>query len=198
MIQDSRPDPFARSRQSCGARDGEGGMNIFQGAEPHRARGRIGAPTMVVRNTIALGLLAVSLAGCMGWAPGRQAYWDEKVKEMCEKDGGVTVNERVKISRKDSQLLWGQGLPVPTENTRKDSPYFWERIEIEIRDSYPKVVRAETLIKRRSDGKVLGKSVQYSRRGGDFPTGFSEATSFACPQHTDLSEQIFLVEKDSK
>jgi len=143
-------------------------------------------------------LLLAMLAGCMGWTPGQQAYWDEKVGEMCEKDGGITIYERVKISKGDAIALWGKGLPLPTENTRKDSPYFWERIETRIRDAYPKVARAETLIKRRSDGKVLGMSVQYWRTGGDFPTGFSEATSFVCPEHVDLSKQVFLVEGDSK
>ena len=86
-------------------------------------------------------LLLAMLAGCMGYVPGSQSYWDAKVKEMCEKDGGVTVYERVKISQRTSKLLWGQGLPLPTENTRKDSPYFWERVETTIRDSNPKVAR---------------------------------------------------------
>jgi len=129
---------------------------------------------------------------------GRKTYWDAQVKEMCEKDGGVTVYERVKISKQDSRFLWEQGLPLPTENTRKDSPYFWERTETGIREANPKVVRAETLIKRRSDGKALGKSVRYWRSGGDFPTGFSEGTSFICPQHADLSKQVFLVDGGAK
>lgn len=173
-------------------------MNIFYRSVGQGVFERVVARNALLTKTIALGLLAVSLAGCMGYVPGRQSYWDAKVKEMCEKDGGVTVYERVKISRQDSRLLWGAGQPLPTESTRKDLPYFWESIETTIRDSYPKVGRAETLVKRRSDGKVLGKSVQYWRTGGDFPTGFSEATSFICPQHADLSEQVFLVEEDSK
>jgi len=138
-------------------------------------------------------LFSITLAGCMGYVPGQQSYWDAQINEMCERDGGVTIYERVKISKKDSVFLWGQGLPLPTENTRKDSPYFWEMTEKKIHDSYPKVVRAEDLVKRRSDGKVLGKSIRYWRGGGDFPTGFSEATSFICPQDANLSEQIFLI-----
>lgn len=141
-------------------------------------------------------LFAVTLSGCTGNLPGRQSYWDAQVRERCEKDGGITIHERVKISKKDALFLWGQGLPLPTENTRKDSPYFWEMTEEKIRDSYPKVARTEDLVKRRSDGKVLGKSIRYWRSGGDFPAGLSEATSFICPQHANLSEQIFLIEAD--
>lgn len=86
--------------------------------------------------------------------------------------GGVTVYERVMISRKDSLFLWGQGLPLPTESTRKDSLYFWEMTEKKIRDSNPKVMRAEDIVKRRSDGKVLGRSVRYWRSGGGFSDRF--------------------------
>jgi hypothetical protein len=153
--------------------------------------GILGWLLMVPVAVVVLLLLAI------GFYEGRKAYWDYKVREMCDKHGGVTVYERVKISKKDFQGLWDQRIP-PTENTRMDSPYFWQRIETTIRDSYPKVARAETLIKRRTDDKVLGKSVRYWRTGGDFPTGFSEATSFVCPQHADLIEQIFLVKEESR
>jgi hypothetical protein len=151
--------------------------------------------TISISARFALVSLIGFLSGCAGYSPGGKAYWDARVKEMCEKDGGVTVYERVRISRKQAQVLWHSGLPLPTEHTRTDSPYFWERTETSIRDSYPMVVRAETIVKRRSDGKVLGKSVRYSRRGGDLPIGLSEATSFACPTYTDLSEQIFVIEE---
>lgn len=143
-----------------------------------------------------LTLLALTLGGCMGYVPGQQSYWDAQVRERCEKDGGVTVYERVKINKTDFQILLRQSLP--TESSRMDQPYFWIRSETKIHDSNPTVVRSETFIKRRSDGRVLGRSVRYSRRGGDIPTGFSEATSFACPQQADLSEKVFLVGEDSK
>lgn len=143
-------------------------------------------------------VMPILVAGCMGYVPGRQLYWDERVKEMCGKDGGVTVYERVTISEKQAHALWGSGVPLPNENSRMEAPYYWERIEMRIRESSPEVLRGETRIKRRSDGKLLGKSVQYWRVGGDIPTGFSEATSFICPQHVRLSEDIFTIDRAGK
>jgi hypothetical protein len=134
-------------------------------------------------------LTAAALASCAAYVPGAKAYWDAKVNELCEKDGGVTVYERVKITRKEANTLWGT--PLPTAGTRRDQPYFWEASETVIRDSNPRVVRRETLLKRRSNERILGKAIQYSRSGGDPQTGISEPTSFVCPQHAALSEQVF-------
>jgi hypothetical protein len=43
-------------------------------------------------------LFTVSLAGCMGYVPGRQAYWDVQVEKMCKNDGGVAILERLRSS----------------------------------------------------------------------------------------------------
>jgi hypothetical protein len=152
--------------------------------------------SVVIKNTAAALFLFAIAAGCSSWAPGRIAYWDQQVEELCKRDGGVTVYERVQISRSDFQSLWGQRLP--TETTRTDSPYYWQWNESEIRKSDPRVVRAETWVKRRSDDKLLGKSVQFLRSGGDFRTGFTEATSFVCPRNPALSERVFQIEENGK
>ncbi|MGH9694315.1 MAG: hypothetical protein ACRD5Z_09250, partial [Bryobacteraceae bacterium] len=141
-----------------------------------------------------LAVLAVAmLPSCAGYVPGEKAYWDAKVKEMCDKDGGITVYERVKISRREARSVLIDH--PPTQKARRNQPYVWEQNETVIRDSNPRVVRSEILIKRRSDDKILGKTVQYWRSGGDFPTGISEPTSFICPQHAALSEEVFSIEE---
>jgi hypothetical protein len=43
---------------------------------------------------IGLGVLGTEL---------NKAYWDSKVKALCEKEGGVTVFEKMEISRKQKR-----------------------------------------------------------------------------------------------
>lgn len=147
-----------------------------------------------------LGLVAI-LVLVVGFYEGRKAYWDYQVRQMCEKDGGVFVYERVFFKDEEYRRLGGNehGLPVPFEKyATPDSAYVRLEINTRIREWNPQVVRTETFIKRRSDGKVLGRSVQYWRSGGDIPTGLSEPSNFICPQHTRLAQAIFRLEEASK
>ena len=163
--------------------------------------------SVALRVCVAAGLVA-ALAGCMGYVPGRQAYWDAKVKEMCEKDGGVTVYEQVRISRAE---ISRHVLPMTADGrlgftvkelAHPEAPiYAIERVTY-LRESNPRVRRREYLIMRRADQAVVAKWVVYARAGGDFPTGLSEGTSFICPDlqkmTSDLHEKLFIVEGDSK
>jgi len=150
--------------------------------------------------TVAIMMLGAMLVSCAGWMPGRQAYWDAKVKEMCEKDGGVTVYERVEITGDEYKQFGGaEGtIPVPDERlSKRDIPYFSKLSVKEINTEYPRVTRRETEIVRRADGKVLGKVVIYARVGGDFPTGITHATYFSCQDvpgiRLDVEKQIFAI-----
>jgi len=105
-------------------------------------------------------VLAASLLG--GCSPD----WDAKVKELCQKEGGVTVYERVRLSKDEARHLTGPagGLVVP----RKDAaaaghPYVSENKRVVLNDGNPKVFRSETVIVRTSDGKVLSRFVHYAR-----------------------------------
>lgn len=152
-----------------------------------------------MKNFLFAMLLTTSLAGCTGYAPGRQAYWDAQVKEMCAKDGGVTVYERIDIDETDYQKFGGSGgvIPVPDERSKtKGYPYFSKSVRQEI-NSNPKVARLETEIVRRSDNKVLGRVINYLRIGGDFPTGIQHDTSFSCKDisgmRLDVERQVFVI-----
>ena len=141
-------------------------------------------------------LLNAALVGCAGYVPGRQSYWDAQVKEMCAKDGGVTVYEIVELSEDEYMRLGGMngGLSLPSASSKKNyHPYFYELIDSQIRESSPTVMRTEMLVIRGSDKKRLGRSVQYFRRGGDFPTGIVEDSTFICPENLQLTNQIFRV-----
>ena len=144
-------------------------------------------------------LITLGLANCAGYTPGAKGYWDAQVKERCDKDGGVVVLERVALTRDEFKRLGGLGgaIPIPFERQApSNAPYVRREFTTTLNESSPVVVRSETVVVRRLDGKVLGRSVRYWRTGGDLPTGIIHDSSFICPKHVDLSSQIFFVSEN--
>jgi hypothetical protein len=145
-------------------------------------------------------LLAITLAGCM---PGQQSYWDAQVKEMCAKDGGVTIYQKLRISESEMRLLGTVGgmIGIPAKDLAKPNAPVYEELKIvDIRDSNPRVSRSEMLIVRRSDGATVARAIIYARSGGDFPSP-AHPSSFSCPEfNVVISElqQLFVVERDSR
>jgi hypothetical protein len=139
------------------------------------------------------------LSSCAGYTPGQKAYWDAKVKEMCEKDGGVTVYEVVHLTQSDyGNLAPDRSIAIPDERSpNKQNPYFARTVTQELNAENPRVVRRETEIIRRTDSKVLGKVIIYSRVGGDMPTGIAHESYFSCRDvsgvRLDIERQIFTV-----
>lgn len=141
------------------------------------------------------------LAGC---ATPSQMYWDHKVKELCEKDGGVTVYEKVELTKEEYKNFGGANgiIPIPSE----DSPiaekyeYLSKNIEMEINHSDPYVRRMEYIVYRKSDKKIIGRFVNYTRIGGDIDTGISEKTHFSCADmksiSLDIEREIFTIKGD--
>jgi len=141
---------------------------------------------------VLIGLLILII----GFYEGRKAFWDYKVTQMCEKDGGVTIIEQINISEKDYKKLIGlhSGLALPNIHAlNRDYPYYYETHNTRIREANPEVVQGKTIIKRRFDQKILGYSIHYWRRGGDIPTGIAHDSSFICPQHTSLMSKVFKI-----
>src|SRR5688500_192867 len=64
-----------------------------------RGFGIVGWLLMVPVALVVLVLLTI------GFYEGRKAYWDYQVREMCAKDGGVRILERVRISKTDINFL---------------------------------------------------------------------------------------------
>jgi hypothetical protein len=163
-----------------------------------RGLGLIGWLLMIPVALVVLLILAVA------FYEGRKAYWDYRVREMCEKDGGVKILEKLRISRLDIEHLGRVGgkIGVPVkELAHPNSPAYSILTITELRDSNPRVSRGESVIVRRTDQRVVALLVVYTRSGGDFPTGFSEGTSLACPNLKNITsdlQQLFVVEGNSK
>jgi len=153
--------------------------------------------TLLLRRVSAM-VLWMLLAGCLGFVPGRQSYWDAQVKELCAKDGGVVVYERVTLTPIEYARLRGAsgGVVIPTRKSAPPgAPYVRETEETNIHRSNPEVLRRETRIIRTSDNKVVSRYVTYIRIGGDIPSP-AHASSFACRDvgvREDIEAQTFVV-----
>lgn len=143
--------------------------------------------------------LFMLLSACAGYVPGEKARWDNRIREMCARDGGVTVYERVQLPRSAFTTIPGGylTLDIPLETRAPTTvPYVLRIIDTRLHEYSPEVMRSETQVVRTSDKKILGKSIEYWRRGGDFPTGIAQDSSFGCPEGVHLIDQIFRVEGD--
>ncbi len=121
----------------------------------------------------------------VGFHEGRKIYWDAKVRELCANDGGIKVFESVELPKEQYERLlnqFGQLSPPLESRAPADAPIVRRNASSYIRQGNPEIRRDELLLVRRSDRKVLGISVSYSRVGGDF---FALHPSyFSCPEQS--------------
>jgi len=158
----------------------------------------IGAVSLTAMKVI-LAPLALILGGCMGYVPGQQSYWDSRVRELCNTDGGVRILQRVSISRDAIQrgvvprYADGRLGVAPKELAHPEAPvYSVSEITYVRKESNPQVWRTENVVRRTLDNSVVARWVIYTRAGGDLPTGISHGSSLICPELdtivTDLSK----------
>ncbi|MHB1214458.1 MAG: hypothetical protein ACYCY9_05665 [Thiobacillus sp.] len=128
---------------------------------------------------------------------GVKAHYDRQVRELCAKDGGVKVYETVRLSAERFNQ-WGQpnfNIPVtPFIKLKATDKYYLEWKITNLKLGNPKLERSHFRLIRRSDNKLLGESVSYSRGGGDLP-GPWHGSSFICPEptkHQSLESSIFI------
>lgn len=144
---------------------------------------------------------ALVLVSCAGWVPGRQGYWDAKVSEMCEKDGGTKVFEVMELPKSQYNLLLNKfgKLDIPLDQPSSDNAPLAKRERLtHIRDGNPSVWRYEVTVIRKSDQKILGTQITYARVGGDFPSPAHES-SFSCPgEQVDLFSAVAKLHEDRK
>jgi len=137
--------------------------------------------------------ICVLLAGC----ETEKNRLDQEVRRLCAKDGGVKIYETVKLTPK---LLDSFGrIWIPSIKDAKESDeYYYVSQMVYLRKGDPDMWRRSAKIIRRSDGKVLGESVYYARRGGDIP-GPWHRSSFGCDdirKNPDFEKAIFLKESE--
>jgi hypothetical protein len=131
-----------------------------------------------------IGVVLLSAWFAAGFWPfaGKKMYYDAQVREMCEKDGGITIYETVTLPANYFNQ-WGQPNfydPIGGEYALGNE-YTYKENKTMYRDKDPAVSRREYRVFRRDDGKLLGKSITYVRGGGDIP-GPWHPSSFRCPK----------------
>lgn len=157
---------------------------------------------LVNRSLITL-LMTAILSGCAGYVPGRQSYWDAQVREMCAKDGGVTVYRQIKLSEAQATALpkIGAYYSIPPRNTAKSDAFaFWDETVTILNEANPRVWRSEQIIRQRADEEIVARVIRYIRVGGDIPS-IAHASSINCPDEIHLlaqREKIFLIQGEKK
>jgi hypothetical protein len=132
-----------------------------------------------------------------------QMYWDAKVKEMCEKDGGVTVYEKVMLKQEEYKSMTDKNgrLHIPFEIEEKESKYYRKTETVMINKENPKIGKGIHKIIRRQDKKILGTRVTYIRSGGDILVVDHES-SYNCNDLNNevpsLVDSIFNIQGESK
>jgi hypothetical protein len=129
-----------------------------------------------------LGAFCAALLGCTR----ERDLVDEQVRQLCAKDGGVRVFERVQLAA-DQFDPDGEILVLSEKSSKPTDKYYHVRDVIHLRKGNPEMWRAHYKLIRKSDSKVLGEAISYTRRGGDLP-GPWHPSSFGCPHDADISD----------
>lgn len=128
-----------------------------------------------------------------------------KMEQLCKKDGGITVYERVTLPASEFRDLTGQPLwrywiaEIPLDGRLGPKyRYVSDRTVLIGKDARDgsgdgQLARLYWAVYRRSDNRLLGEQVEYRRSGGDFFTfGFQSSSSF-CPRvDTGVTKLVFI------
>jgi hypothetical protein len=88
-------------------------------------------------------------------------------------------------------LDWAGRIWIPVKAQAKTTDkYYMERDTNYYRQGNPEMWRVHIQIIRRSDGRIMGEAIRYSRRGGDMPGPWHDS-SFSCPKVWNLEPAIF-------
>ena len=142
-------------------------------------------------------MFALVLLVVFAFYEGRKAYWDFRVQQMCEQDGGVTVFEKIRLNSDDYKRLKGtQGsIPIPERRSADSSTEFVSDTERSaIHQGSPYVWRTVSTIHAVDGNRVIARYVTYTRRGGDIPT-FAHPSYSGCDSGvTAISKEIFMIQ----
>lgn len=141
---------------------------------------------------------AMSLMAC---ATPVQSLYDAEVDRLCALDGGLKIYETVELSPEHFNR-YGQLTHLrPSKGEYALGPDYRYAHRFDYLRGTPGGLGEATLTKRslaiyrRSDGKLLGSSVAYSRGGGAIP-GPWHPSSYTCPNNLQsLETQIFVPQR---
>lgn len=129
---------------------------------------------------------------------GKKLYWDYQINVKCEVDGGNKVYETIELP-KEKFDKWGYvNFYAPIKNENALGPEFVLKRQVTyFRKSNPTLVRVHYEISHSSSQSVIGETVRYSRRGGDFP-GPWMGSSYACPSDSGIKALLKAIFKETE
>ena len=145
-----------------------------------------------MRRLIATSLAFVTLlglGGCERWS------LDQKMDELCKKDGGIKVYEEVTLPASDfSNTGEPLGKYIPLAKSVEDylGPDYRYVVrkdvlvgaQANLENGHGRLERIHEIVYRRADNQMLGESIWYARGGGDgFTFGFQPSGDY-CPKPT--------------
>ena len=129
-------------------------------------------------------LLYAALCACaIGGCTREKDQLDEEVRQLCAKDGGIKIHERVGLTADRFDESGFINFYQRTSKNPLGPEYIFESRIDYYRKGNPEMWRNYYRVIRRIDAKVLGESITYSRRGGDMPGPWHES-SFGCPANS--------------
>lgn len=155
-------------------------------------------PNNLIR-IVAMGVLML-LSGC-----GEKGAADKQMQALCAKDGGVKIYETVKVPKNQFDK-WGmpRGKNWDGSNypSTLDPDYNYSYISEFLKRGDPlkgevEMYRSMQRIRRQSDGKLLGESITYGRRGGDPYTALllgGHPSGVSCPIQTKSFISIIFIQ----
>ncbi|MBP8924640.1 MAG: hypothetical protein KBG75_02165 [Pseudomonadales bacterium] len=148
-------------------------------------------------------LIALGIAYC----EANKAYWDHRVRELCQKEGSIKIFEHIVLTRTEYEAMEKSGGRVfvpPKKMSLGNSRYalYYDRQKTVIKRPNPNVWaplvgKTEVSIIRKSDNKLIAKYSRFYRIGGDFITGILPDSHYGCPISTDdMINSIFSIKED--
>lgn len=122
---------------------------------------------------------------------------DAKLRQLCAKDGGLKVYEKVELPPDMFDKFGVVTFPDATEKRPLGSDFILHEHTEYYRTGNPSLRRVHAKILRSADGRLLGEVTSYHRVGGDFPGPWHES-SLACPHGVEtatLKRSIFVIMK---
>lgn len=166
------------------------GTHIAHGSRPHRSRGGALLKALLLVPVV----LSVFAVGWFVYVEHRRQYWDDKVRELCAKDGAPIVLQTVSIASP-------RDMPATPDERYADvgTKYVSRWKVVVLRAADPKVTRTEITIIRRLDQAVLGHQTLYARIGGDaIPADHPSSRSCGDFGVKPVDRLVFIVEGDTR
>jgi len=122
-----------------------------------------------------------------------KSRWDGKIKRLCAKDGGTIIVEYENLSKaaleRNKVNKYGN-IRISSKSTTESWQDYYHESHTEVINKFdPYVWRTVYKTYRKRDGNVMQKTVYYSRRGGDMPTGIGHDSSFSCSDMPELKKE---------